>query len=191
MKLPLHQDKTQPDGDPIYITSGIWTGGITWDFFGVKEGAILPELELCTAGFCIVTYRGKLVIVEHKTRGFELPGGHVNPSESLEDTVRREIWEEVGAKITSPQYFGYKRVSPPVPVPHRDDPTKFYPFPHSYVPYFIAEAVEMTGTELTPDVVYVHLATLEEAYALFAADHNHDQIVRYALQDRTVEVIAR
>lgn len=174
MKEPAQQ------GD-LLITSGEWAGGITWDFFSCQSNREMPELSLCTAAFCVVTYQGKLLIVEHANRGFELPGGHVDPEEQLSLTVQREVLEEVGARILSPEYFGYKRVSPPKPIPHRDDPTKYYPFPHSFVPYFVAEAVELFDIPLASDVKGTKLVTFEEAAQLFAPGHNHDKIVRQAL----------
>ena len=169
------------------ITSGEWTGGVPWQFI-VTPPEGLPALELCTAAFCVVTFQGKLVIVEHVSRGFELPGGHVNPDEEIANTVEREVLEEIGASIRSPRYFGYKRVSPPEPIPHRDDPTSFYPFPNSYVPYFYAEAVELFDTELTSDVRGVKVVTFAEAKAHFAPGHNHHHIVQHLITTGAIEV---
>jgi 8-oxo-dGTP pyrophosphatase MutT (NUDIX family) len=169
------------------ITRGEWAGGIPWEFFATTEETP-PAQELCTTAFCVVTFQGKLVIVEHAKRGFELPGGHINLDEEIVKTVEREVLEEVGASIRSPQYFGYKRVSPPLPIPHRDDPGKFYPFPHSYVPYFYAEAIEVFETQLASDVKSVRVVPFAEAKALFAPGHNHQHIVQHLISTGAVEV---
>src|SRR6185436_16767524 len=54
-------------------------------------------------------------------RGARFPGiffstlaGFVEPGESLEETIAREIEEEVGIQVKSPRYFG----SQPWPFPH-------------------------------------------------------------------------
>ena len=43
-------------------------------------------------------YNGKWVFCKHKERNtFECPGGHREKGEKIEETARRELWEETGA----------------------------------------------------------------------------------------------
>lgn len=39
---------------------------------------------------------GRLLLVEHPERGWELPGGRVEPGESPEEAMHRELFEETG-----------------------------------------------------------------------------------------------
>jgi NAD+ diphosphatase len=60
----------------------------------------------------------------HFTRGvYSTLAGFVEPGESLEECVHREIFEEVGVRVTNLRYFGSQ--------PH--------PFPHSLMVGFVAD----------------------------------------------------
>lgn len=176
---------TQPKSSGKMVTEGRW-GEVPWQFLAqVQE----PSIELCTAAFCIVTHKGKLVLVEHSSRGHEFTGGHVDPNETITETVIREIREESRAVIDSPQFFGYKRVSPAQPIAHRDDPNKFYPFPHSYVPYYFAEASEiLEDDDFTSDIKSVRLASYQDALSLLQPGHNHDKILSYLIANGLIIV---
>lgn len=58
---------------------------------------------------CMV-YSGNQVLTQNKVDedwgGMTFPGGHVEPGESFTDSVIREIWEETGLTISSPQLCG-------------------------------------------------------------------------------------
>ena len=46
------------------------------------------------------------LVYEHRYHHYKLPGGNVEPGENLEQAVRREIKEEVGANIADIRYLG-------------------------------------------------------------------------------------
>ena len=162
------------------VTQGNWNN-IPWQFMA---DSVMPDLTLSTAAFCIVTFQGKLVLVEHHSRGFEFSGGHVDPEENILDTVIREVREESRAIITNPIFFGYKQISPAEPIPHRDKPGHFYPFPHSYIHYYWAEASHLDESEpLAADVKSVRLADYEEALQLLEPGHNHDKILDFLVKN--------
>ncbi|WP_203333921.1 NUDIX domain-containing protein [Planococcus beigongshangi] len=54
-------------------------------------------------------YEGKIVLVHVKDRGFNIPGGHIDPGETPEEALLREVYEE--AYVTGElAYIGAVRV---------------------------------------------------------------------------------
>jgi 8-oxo-dGTP pyrophosphatase MutT (NUDIX family) len=57
------------------------------------------------------------------SRGWDIPGGHVEPGEYPEETVRREVYEETGATPGQLYLLGYQRLQllrprpQPIPIP--------------------------------------------------------------------------
>lgn len=58
----------------------------------------------------ICKYKDNWLLTIHKKRGFEFPGGKVEPGESPEEAARREVMEETGASISSLHYLGQYKV---------------------------------------------------------------------------------
>lgn len=171
--------------DEFVLTEGSWDANTPWKF--VVSGN-KPNPRLCTAAFCVVSHEGKLLLVQNKTRSWELPGGHIDEGESIEAALIRETLEESGAVIESLTIFGYKVVLPKSPIPYRDKPGQSYPFPISYVPYYYAEATDILATTLAPDVISARLVRLHEAKTLFAKGHNHDKIVEYLVNSGSINL---
>ena len=61
---------------------------------------------------CLVR-RGNEILLQNRVKadwhGYALPGGHVEPGESIVDAVVREIREETGLRILSPKLCGIKQ----------------------------------------------------------------------------------
>ena len=61
---------------------------------------------------CLIHKEGKYLLqdrVKRDWRGFTLPGGHVEPGESIVDAVVREMKEETGLTIHTPRLCGIKQ----------------------------------------------------------------------------------
>ena len=69
---------------------------ISIDFYDQK---MIEEKKI---KFAVITafYNGQLIVVRHKERtSWEIPGGHKEEFETSEETAKRELFEETGAKI--------------------------------------------------------------------------------------------
>lgn len=83
-----------------------------------------------------ISNKGKLLMAHHKRMAsgiFTILAGFVNPGESLEECIHREVMEEAGIKIKNIQYFG----------------SQPWPFPDSLMIGFKAE---YKSGELNPDL---------------------------------------
>lgn len=58
----------------------------------------------------VPVFQGRLLFTRHKERGWELPGGKIEPGETPEEAAIRELWEETGANISKPKQVGEYRV---------------------------------------------------------------------------------
>ena len=61
---------------------------------------------------CMICDGSRVVVIDRKKRdwpGITFPGGHIEPGESFTDAVIREVQEETGLHIRSPQLCGINR----------------------------------------------------------------------------------
>ena len=72
----------------------------------------MARIEKVTMTNMCMVFDGNKVLVQDKTdddySGITFPGGHVEKGESFTDAVIREVFEETGLTISSPQLCGIK-----------------------------------------------------------------------------------
>ena len=72
----------------------------------------MARIEKVTMTNMCMVFDGNKVLVQDKTdddySGITFPGGHVEKGESFTDAVIREVFEETGLRISSPQLCGIK-----------------------------------------------------------------------------------
>ncbi len=80
-----------------------------------NEGTIvlsarLPHTELIHTSFVLAFADDRLLQTHLMKRGWDLPGGHVEPGESPEEAARREVYEETSARLGPLHLLGYQHL---------------------------------------------------------------------------------
>jgi len=65
----------------------------------VDENTIFPKKELLSAVFLVALNGSKILAIKNE-RGWEIPGGHIEPGETHEEALIREVREEAGASFS-------------------------------------------------------------------------------------------
>lgn len=106
----------------------------------------LPPLPTITSALALAFDGERILMTKLSQRGWDIPGGHMEPGEMPETAMRREVMEEAGALLTDVQLLGYQRIRllGQVPAGYR------YPHPDSYQILYLARVdkmVEFASTE--------------------------------------------
>jgi 8-oxo-dGTP diphosphatase len=104
----------------------------------VVASAELAPVELTRTAFMVPLMRdGSLVMANNCRRGLEIPGGHIDPGETMTAAAHRECWEETGHWVSHIKILGYLRMTSEGQVP----PDWRYPHPLSYQQFFVGEVM--------------------------------------------------
>src|SRR5579871_5066483 len=107
----------------------------------------LPPLELISTALVIAFVGDRLLMTELASRGWDIPGGHIEPGEHPEETVRREVLEETGATLGELHLLGYQRLRLLGPQPA----AYAYPYPDSYQVFYRARVISLSDFQPTPE----------------------------------------
>ena len=97
--------------DVVERSQAWYNGGIHHQIFLRRKMTMARTESVTLTNMCMV-YSGTRVLVLDRTdpawHGITFPGGHVEKGESFTDAVIREVFEETGLRIVSPQLCGIK-----------------------------------------------------------------------------------
>ncbi|MFN8541551.1 MAG: NUDIX domain-containing protein [Thermomicrobiales bacterium] len=98
-----------------------------------------PPAEQVTAAFALAFSGDCLLLADLVRRGLDLPGGHVEPGESPEEAMRREVYEETGARLGPARCIAYEHYH----LVGEKPPDHPFPYPDSYMVFFCAQVVSL------------------------------------------------
>lgn len=77
----------------------------------LTAGEVLPEAPL-SAALVFALQEGDFILADIAGRGWCIPGGHIEATESGEEAARREVWEEIGATLGPLHLLGHYVLAP-------------------------------------------------------------------------------
>lgn len=124
----------------------------------------IEQVELTT--LCLIRKDGKYLLqdrVKEDWRGYTLPGGHIEPGESIVDSVIREMEEETGLTVLDPKLCGIKQF-----------PRENGDYAHGRYLVFLFTASEFTGTLRSSEEGAMHWVKEEDLDKVNLVSDFHD-----------------
>ncbi len=97
----------EPDIHDSFVYDG-QTINVEW--FDVDSADKLPDVKWQQV-YAIANLDNKVPLVIDKNGKVNLPGGHVDPGETIEQTMRREIQEEMNCRVIEWSMLGYQKLT--------------------------------------------------------------------------------
>ncbi len=98
----------------------------------------IPDEVSCSSAY-VLAFREGQVLMAQLDRGVDIPGGHIDPGETVYDAMVREAQEETGIVIKSAQVFAVQTIEV-----FADKPENYpYPYPTSHQAFYITTDFEM------------------------------------------------
>jgi 8-oxo-dGTP diphosphatase len=96
-----------------------------------------PPSEQVTAALVLAFSGDRFLMADLVRRGLDIPGGHVEHGESLEEAMRREVYEETGARLDEAQVLAWEHYRLLGQRPENYP----YPYPDSYMLFYCARVL--------------------------------------------------
>lgn len=163
---------------PHLFQETTWVWGPTRVKFVLSK--ILLPVHLISNVNVILRIQKKWITICLKDGTWEIPGGTLEPNEDYLGAARRELLEEVGARLVSFRLIGAWHCISSADMPYRPH----LPFPEHYRIVGIGD-VEIIKTPENPisaeDVHLVDAGTVEDAMKHFSASQRYDLAELYKL----------
>ena len=131
------------------------------------------NVELTT--LCLIR-RGNEYLLQNRVKkdwaGYTLPGGHVEPGESIVDAVVREMKEETGLTVINPKLCGVKQ----------------FPIENGRYIVFLFVADEFTGKVISSEEGEMHWIPKEELAAIKTVD-DFEELLQVLLDENLNEFL--
>ena len=106
------------------IESMVWHGGEIRLVVSSYVSDELPPRDFITSVRTLVFHGDNILLMQNRDRVHILPGGRVEPGETLQEALRREILEEAGIEIACSERLGFVHLRHETPRPPQ------YPYPY-------------------------------------------------------------
>ncbi len=120
MEIEILLDGLEPQAEELWV----WGGGTLPIHTRSYATSQYPPEELVTSARCIVIQDQSVLVVGNSGGEHVLPGGGVEPGETYEEAVRRELFEETGWAVGDLTYLGFLHLK------HQAPKKEGYRFPH-------------------------------------------------------------
>lgn len=119
----------------------------------------LPPRELVTAAFALAFEGDRFLMTRLTHRGWDIPGGHLEPGEMPLEAALRETYEETCATLGEVKLLGYQRILIRAPRPDG------YPYPHpvAYQVFYWGRVAKLDPFQETDEVMARGLFSPAEA----------------------------
>lgn len=164
------------------VSTGRWGDIFEWKMYVSTD---IPPIELCTTVACVALTGKNLdeVVLTRNHRGWEVPAGHIEPGETIQQALHREALEEGGFIVSTSIPFGFRKITA-TRRPKAGSRQAAYPFPDSYIVYFVAYTdqpiARPTGIEIIESRTYTP-NQLKDLIADGALDEVNQEIIRLGL----------
>lgn len=137
------------------------------------DSSHLPDPAVTTAAYVLVVQNGRILVARHRTRGWDILGGHVDAGESASAAAAREAFEEARVHLGPLALLGHQKLELLGPRPANYK----YPHPVSYQVFFAATAQSLDPFQEEEDMVERQWMTWQEAEQKVAWVRNHPEYV--------------